>query len=101
MNSTSRATSKPYRRKRSYLPIAAVVGVATVCIIAIAGFWFLRAIFGTDEAAAHNNRGVTYENNNQHDLAIAEFDKAIQLKPDYALAYANRGWAHFNNCSNG
>ena len=30
----------------------------------------------------------------QHQRAIEDFDKAIQLDPDYALAYANRGIAY-------
>ena len=29
-----------------------------------------------------------------YDRAIADFDRAIQLKPDDAVAYANRGWAY-------
>ena len=29
-----------------------------------------------------------------YDRAIADYDRAIQLKPDYAEAYVNRGWAY-------
>ena len=31
----------------------------------------------------------------EHDRAIEDFNKAIQLNPDHALAYANRGVAYY------
>jgi tetratricopeptide (TPR) repeat protein len=31
-----------------------------------------------------------------HDKALADFNKAIELNPNYALAYNNRGIAYFN-----
>ena len=34
-----------------------------------------------------NNRGYEYDNKGEHDRAIADFDQAIQLKPDDAAAY--------------
>ena len=39
----------------------------------------------------YNNRGIDYGEKGEHDLAIKDFDKAIELKPDYAFAYNNRG----------
>ena len=39
----------------------------------------------------YNNRGVDYGEKGEYDLAIKCFTKAIELKPDYALAYNNRG----------
>ena len=30
----------------------------------------------------------------EYQLAIEDYDKAIQLYPDYALPYDNRGYAH-------
>ena len=39
----------------------------------------------------YNNRGIDYGEKGEYDLAIKDFDKAIELKPDYALAYNNRG----------
>ena len=47
-----------------------------------------------DRADAYNNRGVAYGGKGDYDRAIADFDKAIQLKPDYADAYDNRGVAY-------
>ncbi len=45
-------------------------------------------------AAAYNNRGNAYRKNSEVDRAIADFDKAIALKPNYATAYNNRGTAY-------
>ena len=45
---------------------------------------------------AYANRGWAYNDKGDYDRAIADFDRAIQLKPDYAEAYANRGWAYNN-----
>ena len=39
----------------------------------------------------YNNRGIDYGERGEHDLAIKNFTKAIELKPDYAIAYNNRG----------
>ena len=33
---------------------------------------------------AYNNRGIAYADKGEHDLAIADFNMAIKLKPDYA-----------------
>ena len=38
----------------------------------------------------YNNRGIDYGEKGEHDLAIKDFTKAIELKPDYAFAYNNR-----------
>lgn len=39
---------------------------------------------------AYVNRGYAYRQKGSHDLAIADFTKAIELKADYELAYGNR-----------
>lgn len=44
-----------------------------------------------NDASFYNNRGVEYGEKGEHDLAIKDFDKAIDLKPDYDSAYNNRG----------
>jgi len=38
-----------------------------------------------------NDRGVAYSRNQQHREALEDFNKAIQLYPEYAAAYNNRG----------
>jgi len=50
-----------------------------------------------DDAIAYANRGYALMGmGGASQLAIPDFDKAIQLDPDYAWAYANRGSAHLN-----
>ncbi len=39
----------------------------------------------------YNNLGITHSEKGELDLAIKDFDKAIELNPDYAEAYNNRG----------
>ena len=43
------------------------------------------------ESVIHNNRGVAYANTGDYDLAIEAFTKAIELNPNLAMAYSNRG----------
>jgi tetratricopeptide (TPR) repeat protein len=40
-------------------------------------------------------RGIAYGMKGSTDRAIADFDKAIQLQPDFADAYFNRGLAYY------
>ena len=39
-----------------------------------------------------NDRGSSYAALGDLDRALADFDQAVKLKPDYALGHANRGW---------
>ena len=47
-------------------------------------------------AEAFDNRGLVWNDQRQHKEAIADFDEAIRLRPDFAAAYNNRGlaWLH-------
>lgn len=45
-------------------------------------------------ASAFNNRGVAYRRKGVFDRAIADYQRAIKLKPDFATAYSNRGLAY-------
>ncbi|MGE0154470.1 MAG: tetratricopeptide repeat protein [Reyranellaceae bacterium] len=42
-------------------------------------------------AMAHNNRGVAYDRTGNSNEALADYNAAIALDPDYANAYSNRG----------
>jgi len=43
---------------------------------------------------AYLNRGTTYSESGFYDLALKDFDKAIELNPGYAKAYYNKGVAY-------
>ena len=45
-------------------------------------------------ADAYVHRGIAYVQEREYDKAIEDYTKAIRLKPDYAGAYANRGYAY-------
>ena len=47
----------------------------------------------TPRSAAYNNRGGSYSDLDQHQRAIEDYDKAIELDPSYA-AYNNRWGSH-------
>jgi tetratricopeptide (TPR) repeat protein len=51
-------------------------------------------------ATAHFNRGLAYHAKRELDLAIADYDGAIALNPEFAEAYNNRGKAYFQKGSN-
>ena len=47
-----------------------------------------------DRAFALNNRGFAYDVKGDHDRAIADYNEAIRLKPDYAAVFNNRGFVY-------
>jgi tetratricopeptide (TPR) repeat protein len=46
-------------------------------------------------AQAFYNRGFAYVNKEQLDRAIEDFDQAIRINPNYALAFVSRARAYF------
>ena len=51
---------------------------------------------GAKLAPAFTNRGAAYLQKDQNDLAIQDFDRAIQLSPDDATAFSDRGAAYLD-----
>jgi len=51
---------------------------------------------GSAEAETRYDQGVFFQQQGQHEEAIAEYDEAIHLDPQYVDAYTNRGIAHQN-----
>jgi lipoprotein NlpI len=47
-----------------------------------------------NDAIACNNRGLAYRDKGDLDRAVADFNEAIRLDPEFALAYNNRGLAY-------
>jgi tetratricopeptide (TPR) repeat protein len=52
--------------------------------------------FGLSKAEEHYNVGVELESQGRLKEAIAEYDKALHLDPNFSLAYNNRGAAYAN-----
>lgn len=50
---------------------------------------------GPNRSIAFNNRGVVYIRQGQYGLAIENYNQAVRLKPDCALALRNRGRAYY------
>ncbi len=48
-----------------------------------------------NNSIAYNNRGNIYNENGVYDLALADYQKALAINPNYAEAYNNRGALHF------
>src|SRR5262245_28372185 len=48
-----------------------------------------------NRAIIHNNRGVAQRSRGDLAAAIADYDEAVRLNPDYARAYSNRGNAFY------
>jgi len=48
-----------------------------------------------DLSRAYAMRGLVFSIKGQYDTAIRDYDAAIALKPDFAIALNNRAWAYF------
>lgn len=64
----------------------------------IAGIWivFLISVLGgcaskEKRAEEHFNKGFSYQNQGDLDKALEEYNKALELNPNYAQAYTNLG----------
>ncbi|GCL49493.1 tetratricopeptide repeat protein [Microcystis aeruginosa NIES-3804] len=55
-----------------------------------------QAINLAPRAAWYGNRGVLYYNQQKYKLALDDYNKAIELNPNFAMAYYNRGVLYFN-----
>ena len=76
-----------YKLSKIAVPIVLATAVAVL-------LWFASP--AVDTAAASNSQGILYNNNGEYQKATAAFTKAIELDPNFALAYSNRGWVYIN-----
>ena len=69
--------------------LALVSTLAALIVVAVVVWWQFSGEAEQD-AREYCDRGLAYAENGHHDRAIANFTMAIEIKPDYALAYGLR-----------
>lgn len=78
---------------------ACIVGLAVVTAVAVVGRIDPQsqtlATTSSGDAQFYLRRGEDFSGIHQYDKAIADYTTAIELKPDYAEAYNDRGFAYF------
>jgi tetratricopeptide (TPR) repeat protein len=67
--------------------MSTILSVCVLIILTVAGCAEM-------EANSYFNRALTYGKKGQHDQAIADYTKAIEINPGHAMAYYNRGRAY-------
>ncbi len=72
------------------------ISVSVLVVFLTIGFCYSVAwgVFDKARAVVHCEKGDSYQDKGQWDKAIAEYNKAIELNPEYAEAYYNRGTAY-------
>ena len=73
-------------------PMSGIVAAILVAGLALAS----AACSGSSPATEHYNRAGELEDSEQWEEAIAELDQAIELDPEFSLAYVRRGNANFS-----
>ncbi len=70
--------------------LLSVVGFVALWVIV----WWLSP--GKNTAADYVDSGVAHYNSGEYEKAIDEYNRAIELNPNYAPAYNNRGLAYYD-----
>ena len=65
-------------------------------LVALLALLLTVACAGPSEAEQHYNKGTLLLDDYKFDEAVGEFDRAIELDPDLAVAYAGRALANLN-----
>jgi hypothetical protein len=73
-------------------PMSGIVAAILVTGLALAA----AACSGSSQATEHYNRAGELQEGEQWEEAIAELDQAIELDPEFSLAYVRRGTAYFS-----
>jgi tetratricopeptide (TPR) repeat protein len=69
---------------------------ASSLIVLIAMIISLTVACGQAKALQHYNQGVEHHEQGQLDLAVVEYNQAIELDPQLTDAFINRGFAYYN-----
>jgi tetratricopeptide (TPR) repeat protein len=53
-----------------------------------------------NDGIAYNSRDIAHSGKEDYDMAVSDYNEAIRLDSDYAVAYYNRGVAYRNQGKN-
>jgi tetratricopeptide (TPR) repeat protein len=97
LNSVRLGIRTDYRKAR--LDVVRVYNAQTsVRMLLLSGMVICLLLAGcSDEAAKHCNRAIALWKKGEYDEAITEFDKAIELNPNYGKAYCYRANAYYDD----
>ena len=65
-----------------------------IVLVACVVLTTIQLVGCVSSAQEHLNKGTVYYDQGEFDEAIEEFTEAIELDPELATAYGNRGWAY-------
>ena len=68
--------------------------VISTIIISIMGILIMNFDNQSGQVEGYIEKGWTYYDNEQYDLAIDEFKKALELSPDYSMIHRSLGWVY-------
>ncbi len=69
--------------------------VIKIGLVALVGTIIVLGAHGCKKAEDYYNRGVARLEKREHDLAISDFTKTIEMRPGFAMAHFYRGRTHF------
>ena len=92
-----RATETPEPTRNIEATIEAGISATMVVVEIEKG---VKATMVAPSAVEHLNRAETYTDRDKYEKGIEELNKAIQLDPDYAKAYYDRGLAYISLSQN-
>mgnify|MGYP000508850971 CR=1 FL=1 len=76
-------------RRRAFLRLVAVFVVSLAVILSI------QTAFANEESEKHYQQGEIYASAENYEQAIKEYTRAIEIDPNDATYYNNRGWAYY------
>ncbi len=85
--------SPPKKIKRNKLFVAGITGI----LLLASGVFFVAVSFFSTTAAEYFEQGLNCATKQNYGCAISNYDKAIEIKPDYFEAYKHRAATYYSN----
>ncbi len=84
------------KKESKQIPANRIIGMLTAITLFISGLFGVSYWVGNNNADEYFNKGYACELKNDIDCAFVNYNKAIELKPDFANAYCGRGLAFYH-----